>query len=183
MRKTIREIVEETVAFYTEDPSRVARDPEKSVCYYRMEPGGEGGETRRCAVGRVMTEEALSSHGDFLGTVTDLVCDHHFYNQVGGADETPEDIQEFLVAHGFWDPEEDGVVSIFGLDGDEKEEVIIKTKREYLLDSMIREEYRGHTISFWAALQDLHDNYLGKSSVSLEKTRERAEDIIQSYSV
>ena len=49
------EIVDETVDFYAEDPSRRAADPVDNSCCYRTEDG------RRCAFGRVMKEDVLDT--------------------------------------------------------------------------------------------------------------------------
>ncbi len=58
------EIIEETVAFYTEDPSRIALENRR--CKYLTSDG------RKCAFGRCMTDEALEEYGEFGQIVTIL---------------------------------------------------------------------------------------------------------------
>lgn len=61
------EIIDETVAFYSADPSR--RAIKNTTCMYST---GIGPEEKRCAFGRCMTEDAVNQHGDFQGSVHSL---------------------------------------------------------------------------------------------------------------
>jgi len=98
--KTQTEIVIETIQFYLADPvARRAKTRAGYSCHYAMplEP------SRRCAVGRCMTEKAIKEFGSYLGGVNQLIEDHG------------------------------------------------------PLDTLLREEYRGHSQEFWFSLQVLHD--------------------------
>jgi hypothetical protein len=59
------EIIDETVAYYSEDPNR--RAVVMTTCKYRTPDG------RMCAFGRCMTEESLELYGDFQGGVMRLL--------------------------------------------------------------------------------------------------------------
>jgi hypothetical protein len=51
------------------------------------------------------------------------------------------------------------------------------------LDTMLKREYRGHSISFWRALQTLHDvNYYWDESGITESGKLKAEEIIKQFS-
>jgi hypothetical protein len=71
--KTQTEIVTETIQFYLADPAaRRAKKRAGYSCHYAMplEP------SRRCAVGRCMTEEAIKEVGSYTGGVNQLNRDH-----------------------------------------------------------------------------------------------------------
>ncbi len=71
--KTETEIVIETIQFYLADPAaRRAKSWDGSSCHYAM----PGEPSRRCAVGRCMTEEAIKEVGRYLGGVEFLIGDH-----------------------------------------------------------------------------------------------------------
>jgi hypothetical protein len=71
--KTEAEIVIETLQFYLADPAaRRAKSWDGPSCHYAM----PGEPSRRCAVGRCMTEEAVKEVGSYMGEVGFLVDDH-----------------------------------------------------------------------------------------------------------
>lgn len=102
MRKTKKEIIDETVAFYEEDPTRRALDNHGLKCQYITADG------RNCAVGRCLTDEVLEEIENSCGNLNFM-----------------------------------GVGPLM--------------KHNDRGDSMFREEYRGHGVSFWVALQTFHD--------------------------
>ena len=61
------DIIDETVAFYSEDPSRRAVDEEENACYYQAQDG------RRCAFGRLMKEEYFKDDALNGTTISHLV--------------------------------------------------------------------------------------------------------------
>lgn len=91
------EIIEETIAYYEEDPSRRAMIG--TSCAYKTDNGN------MCAVGRCLTEQGLAFASEFANE-----------SDVYGLYETNEG-----------------------------------------LDDILKEEYRGHELSFWSDLQSLHD--------------------------
>ena len=88
---TAKQILDETIQYYSEDPNRVARD--SLGCYYLK-------DGKMCAFGRCMTNPI----------------------------EAPMKAQ----------------VHLWKVNGDD-------------VDSYLKSEYRGHKVSFWKAIQDLHD--------------------------
>lgn len=71
--KTQTDIVIETIQFYLADPAaRIAKIMGGNSCHYAMplEP------SRRCAVGRCMTEEAIKEFGSYIGGVDELIEAH-----------------------------------------------------------------------------------------------------------
>ena len=54
--KTKLEILNETAAFYSEDPSQRAQDPATTACFYHTEDG------RQCAVGRCLKKPDIFSN-------------------------------------------------------------------------------------------------------------------------
>ena len=98
MRKTAKEIVEETVQYYGQDPvaKRAMSTQERGKCCYLTSDG------RMCAVGRCLRSP-----------------EHYLYDSESVA---------------------------FICSGDNQ-----------VLDDMLKPEYRGHPISFWQSLQELHD--------------------------
>lgn len=95
MKKTALEIIDETVAYYSEDVSRRAIGNSITSCSYYTEDG------RMCAVGR-----CLQKPENFKGNLQSA----HSLNA------------------------------------------------EFGLEEIIKEEYKGHTLSFWESLQHLHDD-------------------------
>ena len=71
--KTQTEIVIETIQFYLADPvARRAKSLSVASCYYAM----PGEPSRRCAVGRCMTEGAVKEFGSYIGGVDELIEAH-----------------------------------------------------------------------------------------------------------
>jgi hypothetical protein len=67
MQKTILEIIDETILYYSTDTHRRAYDPDKHNCMYRT------ADDRRCAVGRCLEEKELGRFTDYVGDVFDLM--------------------------------------------------------------------------------------------------------------
>lgn len=63
------EIINETLAFYSEDVNRRAIKKTGNYCEYLTEDG------KKCAVGRCMTSEALNEYGDYMGTIDSLIIE------------------------------------------------------------------------------------------------------------
>lgn len=89
MRKTKKEIIDETYAFYTEDPSRRGWDPQKEECVF-VAAGGQ-----RCAIGRCLTLQSARDAQDAgaynLATIATMCA-------------TPAEFQESYKGHedAFW---------------------------------------------------------------------------------
>lgn len=104
MQLTKQQIIQETIDFYTEDPSQVAKVTGGS-CLYETKDG------RHCAVGRCMTKVP--------GKLINQVC----------------------------------AVDAIGM-------------LEIKLEDQLKEQYRGHSITFWTKLQELHDYHSWPNPVS-----------------
>jgi hypothetical protein len=142
MRKTAIEIIDETVAFYSEDVKRRAvlygadaakvrgyinpDGPEyinSSVCMYITDDG------RSCAFGRCMTSPDKTIAG----------IDTLIYNK----------------------KKSDGISGV---------------------DDLLKEEYSGHSVNFWCALQDLHDEKIYWDDDGLSQTgMERVEKLKEKW--
>lgn len=129
MQKTKLEIIDETVAFYSENVSRrsftipgVFKTLES--CVYWNEKNGNV-----CAVGRCASEEGLKTL-------------HDLYEGVGI----------------------EGVADIFPV------------------DNILKEEYKGHSVDFWNAIQFLHDrsSYWDENGLS-EMGKEYVKNLIEEY--
>ena len=117
-RKTELDIINETVAYYSEDVTRRAVTA-GSNCYYF------GEDRKMCAVGRCMIEPLLTHRG----SVDNIRCTDP---KVAGS--------EFNGRY---------------------------TDAEF--ENLLKEEYRGHTRSFWQSLQTLHDLNGSWTSTGLSK--------------
>lgn len=130
MKKTMAEIIIETIKFYGEDPegrrgmSR-GEDGDPIECRYMTDPEEGEGEVLKCAVGRVMTDKALEAVGHVSAGVIELTNAWYRHNMQ--------------------------VTKELGLQLTETQ------LREIGLDGMLKPEYRGHPIALWAKLQLLHD--------------------------
>lgn len=72
MQKTRKQIIDETVEFYSEDPRRRAVD-EHNACVYLTEDG------RKCAVGRCLEEDAPTL--DHEGSISALTLRRMFQDE------------------------------------------------------------------------------------------------------
>lgn len=70
---TALEIIDETVAFYSEDVSR--RSLEGGRCIYLSSTGA------KCGVGRCMNEEGLKQFGGSVDSVGSLVCEKAMFDE------------------------------------------------------------------------------------------------------
>jgi hypothetical protein len=144
MQKSIREIVEETRQYYTEDPSRrgIGNGGDFERCLYIAPETGN-----KCAVGRCMRPEVLERIAG-ASKLDDLVSrkEHADYC---GADASC--IAKRYVNHTEY------------------------AQQDYVpLDTVLREEYRGHPMDFWLALQMWHDSAMvwGPGGLNEETSRE-----------
>lgn len=161
--KSIADIILETIEYYGTDPvgkrglktKEVTHiDPEgkrvtktKSQCEYVV----TNGETKYCAIGRCLTDDAKAWAVNITGGVNELIKEwwsnswaaSEWANQCSGGYYADNDCQ---------DPEEDN---------------------EVYLNDMLQEDYRGHEVAFWDKLQELHDendNWNGGGPLWLTET-------------
>lgn len=96
------EIIEETIKFYSEDPSRRAVDADRK-CKYLTYDG------RKCAYGRCMTEEAVQDAAKVQASIKKLLHDrydaYNIYREPSDSYIFDEPLQEKYHGHniGFWE--------------------------------------------------------------------------------
>jgi hypothetical protein len=143
MQKSIREIVEETRQYYTEDPSR--RGMLGHQCLYIVPDTGS-----MCAVGRCMLPEVVEYIEKAFredGVLENLPNDGRTPDLVCADASTIAGVYHHYDGGGY--------------------------PGCHRLDTVLREEYRGHPEAFWVALQQWHDapSAWENSTISLEENK------------
>lgn len=149
MSKSMSDIILETLRYYGEAPAKrrgiktttymhtdsysgEVTERTRSVCDYVV----ENGETKYCAIGRCLTDDAKAwakSHSGGVGEIVSEWWDNFWARDEWDNANEPED---FFVHNENQEPYEN---------------------QHVYLDDMLLEEYRGHEVEFWERLQGLHD--------------------------
>lgn len=145
------ELLKETLAYYLEDPAGrrgiETRQTSKYVdgewmidesqpprvnCMYAV----MNGMTKYCAVGRCVDHQFDGWIKDVNGSVEDLICEYWR-------------VYAFEYEQDCLDPEDRAQAEI---------DAEMQEAEEFYMDEMLQEKYRGHSISMWLSLQEIHDS-------------------------
>lgn len=165
MKLTQVEIIKETCRYYAADPRRRAITLESHCssagnCKYQT----AGVRPKRCAVGRCFRRKVLENRQvlSFQGTLglflRVVLCNHY----------------DWFISLGY-------IGDRWGT-GRPPKAVYSVADMQVALDTLLQPRYRGHSISFWTALQSLHDNacYWNKHGLT-DNGQEYYEHLLNQY--
>jgi hypothetical protein len=140
---TKREIIEEVMKGYIEDPS--TRGIDSSTSFYNACTYYDSQTGNKCAVGKCLDEEFL-----------ELAIKNHLCGTELPLEGSIHDIESKILDC------EEGLMDL-----DE-----LRMPRVNCIDDMLAEKYRGHSTQFWAELQTMHDGLHNFDEKGLTETGE-----------